>query len=80
MTLLILSLSLFALMVLIVRHHLRLGHEIEQGNRPYKNEMLLEGGFGGGGYGGGHSHVWRVTRDPEAYAKGFVPAKVRKKT
>ena len=54
------------------------GRKTPRGTEPGQGDTLVEGGAITGGIGGGYSSITRVPRDPQTYAKGFVPAKARK--
>ncbi|MBV0911538.1 hypothetical protein [Anianabacter salinae] len=53
----------------------------KQGTPPGQGDQLLHAGERIAFIGAGNedaSRVWRVTRDPQDYAKGFVPGRNRK--
>jgi hypothetical protein len=54
---------------------------VKRGVEPGLGDSLVQGGIGSaaGGSGGGHNTVIRVTRDPQQYAKAFVPHHAKKK-
>ncbi|MGB8621490.1 MAG: hypothetical protein WCD16_01610 [Paracoccaceae bacterium] len=78
---LILLLGLIALVTgVLVRRALRA--DAAQGTRgvePGEGDQLVDGGYMAGGPGGGHSSITRVTRDPQKYAKAFVPGARKKR-
>jgi len=49
-----------------------------RGTDPGEGDQLIDSGYYAGGLGGGHGGVIRVTRDPQQYAKGFVPSGKRR--
>ena len=50
-----------------------------RGTAPGEGDTLVNHGIElGGGSGGGHPTAHRVTKDPQHYAKAFVPEKARK--
>ncbi|HKL55656.1 MAG: hypothetical protein ACX93P_09060 [Roseovarius sp.] len=49
-----------------------------RGCDPGQGDQLVDIGYASGGAGGGHGGVIRVTRDPQQYARGFVPASAQK--
>ena len=44
-----------------------------RGSPPGKGHHRIEAGYWSGGGGGGHGHVFTVPRDPQEYARLFVP-------
>lgn len=73
MTIALILTGIAVVVVLTVRHHLRLEIGRGRGTLPHRDDMIVDGGWTAGGPGGGHSHVVRVTRDPHRYARAFVP-------
>ncbi len=49
-----------------------------RGSEPGQGDQLIDTGYHSGGLGGGHGSVIRVTRDPQQYARGFVPAHAKR--
>ena len=45
----------------------------ERGTEPGKGYTEIEASYHSGGPGGGHSSIIRVPRDPQEYARSFVP-------
>jgi hypothetical protein len=50
----------------------------EHGTLPDKGHSVIESHYSSGGAGGGQSMSYRIPRDPQTYAKLFIP-KDRKK-
>ena len=80
-----LALTLLAILVLVgllVRSKLRAdaaeGDGRGHGTAPGQGDRLIDASYISGGAGGGHATTTRVTRDPQKYAKAFVPGKKRK--
>ncbi|MBU3258433.1 hypothetical protein KPG71_00250 [Roseovarius sp. PS-C2] len=44
-----------------------------RGCDPGQGDQLIDIAYCSGGLGGGHGSVMRVTRDPQQYARAFVP-------
>ena len=65
------------LVVLAVRAVLVLRRERDapRGSLPGKGHHVIDASYLSGGGGGGHHGTFRVPRDPQEYAKGFVPRK-----
>ena len=57
-----------------IRHH----KNDERGSKPGTGYHEIEANYHSGGGGGGHSYIFRVPRDPQEYAKQFIPRKRRK--
>jgi len=57
----------------------RNGPKQSRGTEPSQGDSLVEGGSGAaaGSSGGGYNTITRVPRDPQKYAKAFVPSKAR---
>ncbi|RKT34518.1 hypothetical protein BXY70_0536 [Roseovarius halotolerans] len=49
-----------------------------RGCEPGQGDQLVDIGYASGGSGGGHGGVIRVTRDPQQYARAFVPSRALK--
>ncbi len=49
-----------------------------RGVEPGEGHTEIEVNYHSGGMGGGHSAKIRVPRDPQAYARAFVPGRNRK--
>ena len=68
--------------VLVVRALIVMRRETERGPRgvtPGKGYTEIDSSYFSGGGGGGHQSSFRVPRDPQVYAKGFVPRQKDKK-
>jgi len=50
----------------------------ERGSLPGKGHHIIEANYHSGGGGGGQSSQFRVPRDPQEYAKTFIPKDKRK--
>ncbi|KEJ97852.1 MULTISPECIES: hypothetical protein [Roseobacteraceae] len=57
-----------------IRHH----KDSERGSDPGTGYHEVEANYHSGGAGGGHSYSFKVPRDPQEYAKTFVPRNKRK--
>ena len=45
----------------------------ERGSLPGTGHHIIDAAYHSGGGGGGHSTQYRVPRDPQEYAKTFIP-------
>ena len=72
---LIAALSALILAILLGRAIWVLRQEKDQGrgSLPGKGDHIIEANYFSGGGGGGHQTTFRVPRDPQDYAKRFVP-------
>lgn len=50
----------------------------ERGSLPGKGNHVIEANYSSGAGGGGHSTTYTIPRDPQEYAKRFVPREKRK--
>lgn len=50
----------------------------ERGSPPGKGDHVIEANYSSGAGGGGHSTTYTVPRDPQEYAKRFVPREKQK--
>lgn len=50
----------------------------ERGSLPGKGDHVIEANYSSGAGGGGHSTTYTVPRDPQEYAKRFVPREKQK--
>ncbi len=50
----------------------------ERGSLPGKGDHVIEANYSSGAGGGGHSTTYTIPRDPQEYAKRFVPREKRK--
>lgn len=69
----ILSVGVLALAVLRGAQSLRHSRGTERGSLPGKGDHVIHSDYSSGGGGGGHATTYRVPRDPQEYAKRFVP-------
>jgi hypothetical protein len=60
---------LFARAVIVMRGE----HKALRGSEPGRGHHTIDSSYFSGGGGGGHQSSFRVPRDPQEYAKGFVP-------
>ena len=67
--------SLAIVVVLLVRALavVRRERHDERGAEPGTGYHVIDSSYFSGGGGGGHQSQFRVPRDPQEYAKGFVP-------
>ncbi len=52
---------------------LRQDRDTPRGSLPGKGYHVIDSSYFSGGGGGGHQSEFRVPKDPQEYAKGFVP-------
>lgn len=73
-------LSLAILLVAVIAGGLALRRDPgrARGSLPGKGDHVIESHYSSGGGGGGHSVSYRVPKDPQEYAKRFVPKEKRK--
>ena len=57
-----------------IRHH----KDDARGSEPGTGYHEVEANYHSGGGGGGQSYTFKVPRDPQEYAKQFIPRKRRK--
>jgi hypothetical protein len=72
----VISLGLVALIVLTValaRSRMHGEHETRRGSEPGTGDHVIDISYNSGGPGGGHQGELRVPRDPQEYARRFVP-------
>ena len=71
----VLLLSALVLLVAVLRAAQALRHTsgTERGSAPGKGDHVLHADYSSGAGGGGHSTTYRIPRDPQEYAKRFVP-------
>ncbi len=71
----IVLISAAILIVLVIRALLVLRREGDapRGAEPGQGHHVIDSSYYSGGGGGGHQSSFRVLRDPQDYAKGFVP-------
>ena len=67
--------SIAILVVLAVRAVMVMRKEKDdpRGSVPGKGYHVIDSSYFSGGGGGGHQSQFRVPKDPQEYAKGFVP-------
>ncbi|MBE0452362.1 hypothetical protein [Roseovarius autotrophicus] len=75
--------TLLAVLVLIVAvlraaQAIRQDRAIGRGTEPGQGHSVIESHYSSGGAGGGHSMSYRIPRDPQTYAKLFIPKDRRK--
>ena len=73
----IVVISAMILVVLFVRAILVMRSEgkSSRGSAPGRGHHTIDSSYFSGGGGGGHQSSFQVPRDPQEYAKGFVPRK-----
>ena len=69
----ILSLLVFLVAALRARQSLRHTRDTERGSLPGKGYHNIDASYSSGGGGGGQVMHYRVPKDPQEYAKTFVP-------
>ncbi len=67
------------LVILLARSRAKTENKSPRGTEPGQGDQLIDTTYGMGGPGGGHGGAIRVTRDPQEYAKAFVPHHAKKK-
>jgi hypothetical protein len=50
----------------------------ERGSLPGEGDHVIEADYSSGAGGGGHATTYTIPRDPQEYAKRFVPREKRK--
>ena len=76
----VMGLACIVLIVALARSRAR--HEMKKarrGTEPGQGDQLIDTSYYAGGPGGGHGGVTRVTRDPQLYARAFVPRHAKRK-
>ncbi len=63
------------LAVLLVRawYVMRKEGQAQRGSKPGTGHHVIDSSYFSGGGGGGHQSSFRIPRDPQDYAKSFVP-------
>lgn len=76
----IILLSLAIILVAIISGAMALKHTrgTERGSLPGKGDHVIEANYSSGAGGGGHATTYKIPRDPQEYAKRFVPREKRK--
>jgi hypothetical protein len=72
--------AVVVLVVLLARSRARNDDKDRRGTEPGEGDQLIDNAYYSGGLGGGHGDVTRVPRDPQEYAKAFVPPDAPKDT
>jgi|GEM_PF-309146 len=69
------GMSVLVLVLLAARavQAVRTEHKSQRGIDPGQGDTLIDVNYASGGGGGGHSTTIRVPKDPQEYAKAFVP-------
>lgn len=67
------GIAVVALVTLLARSREKVDNKSRHGTEPGYGDQLIDTAYGTGGPGGGHGGVTRITRDPQEYAKAFVP-------
>jgi hypothetical protein len=75
---LLLSLAILAVAVISGAVALRQSRGTERGSLPGKGDHVIEVNYASGGGGGGQQASYKIPKDPQEYAKRFVPRKARK--
>ena len=65
--------AVIALVALLARSRAKADLKDRRGTDPGHGDQLIDNGYISGGPGGGHPTTTRVTRDPQQYAKAFIP-------
>ncbi len=74
----VLGAAVLLLAVLRAAQSIRHNKHRERGSDPGTGYHEIEANYHSGGGGGGHSYTFKVPRDPQEYAKTFVPRNKRK--
>ena len=74
----LLSFAIFLVAVIAGGLALRRDPSRARGSLPGSGDHIIESNYSSGGGGGGHSTSYRVPRDPQEYAKRFVPKEKQK--
>ena len=69
------ALSALILLVAVLRaaQAIREDRRRGRGSRPGEGYHMIDASYHSGGSGGGHSASYRVPKDPQAYARLFIP-------
>ena len=72
---LVVILSVLVRIVAVLRglQSLRHTRDTERGSAPGKGYHEIDATYHSGGGGGGHQTTYRIPRDPQEYAKRFIP-------
>jgi len=73
-------LSALVLLVAVLRGAQAMRHDTlsKRGSDPGKGYHVIDASYHSGGSGGGHSAEFRVPKDPQEYARLFVPKNTSK--
>lgn len=74
----LLSLAILAVAIISGAVALRQTRGTERGSLPGKGDHVIEATYSSGAGGGGHSTSYTIPRDPQEYAKRFIPREKRK--
>ena len=72
-TITILSMAILFVVGWRAIHVMRSEKDARRGSEPGTGDHIIEAPYHSGGAGGGHDGRFTVPRDPQAYAKLFVP-------
>jgi len=75
----LIGVTCIALIVALARSRMRHESKSRRGTEPGQGDQLIDTTYYAGGPGGGHGGVTRVTRDPQHYARAFVPRHAKRK-
>jgi len=75
---LIVSALIVVVAVLRAAQSIRHTRGTERGSLPGTGDHIIDAAYHSGGGGGGHSTQYRIPRDPQEYAKTFIPKDKRK--
>ena len=75
---LLLSLAILLVAVMSAALAIRRTRGTERGSLPGKGDHVIEANYSSGAGGGGHSTTYTIPRDPQEYAKRFIPREKRK--
>ena len=70
--------ALIVLTVALARSRMRADGDTRRGSDPGTGDHVIDISYNSGGPGGGHPGVLRVPRDPQDYARRFVPQSARR--
>ncbi|THH38361.1 hypothetical protein E4Z66_01965 [Aliishimia ponticola] len=72
---LVVILSALVLLLAVLRGAQSLRHtkDSERGSLPGKGDHIIHSDYSSGGGGGGHATSYTIPKDPQEYAKRFVP-------
>ncbi len=74
----LLSLAILFVAILSGAMALKRTRGTERGSLPGKGDHVIEANYSSGAGGGGHSTTYRIPKDPQEYAKRFIPRENRK--